>query len=254
MLSGHGRKEAVMAKIVGAEERDKLTGLLLEYFRQIRQKGGYPYDVNRLTAFLQEGIEGRFWSGLFDDIIRRHKLSRAELYQIICMNGSRFFEAINDIVNTRGQSANLTVQKSQTADNIVHFVLSSVLTLPSWAKGVAEGEDYEAAFAGREVEFELVKFLNSGEPYVNGEEMLKRSLARTRPAGNRAFEDFANHPELIPDEWQKYVLVFPGAVLLDEFGNRYIRDLIFDSGQWDRCADWLGYYFGSDYRVVGFRK
>jgi hypothetical protein len=88
-----------MAKVVEAEERDKITGLLLEYFRQIRQKGGYPYDANRLTAFLQEGIEGRFWSGLFDDVLYRHKLSRAELYQIICMNGSNFFEAINEIVD-----------------------------------------------------------------------------------------------------------------------------------------------------------
>jgi len=132
MLSGHGRKETVMAKVVGAEERDKLTGLLLEYFRQIRQKGGYPYDANRLTAFLQEGIEGRFWSGLFDDVLYRHKLSRAELYQRICMNGSAFFEAISEIVDTRGKTFSV---KKATADKLLEFV--GTVKVPATDKFIA---------------------------------------------------------------------------------------------------------------------
>jgi len=95
-----------MANVVGAGERDKLTGLLLEYFRQVRQKGGYPFDAGKLADYLKEGIEGRFWSGLFDDVICRHGITRKQLYEIICLNGSAFFDAMSRIVSNGPENLN----------------------------------------------------------------------------------------------------------------------------------------------------
>jgi len=151
------------------------------------------------------------------------------------------------------QIAKLIVEAGRKTCNVVRFVLPSALTLPSWSRGVVDGEDREAIYSGQNVELELVEFCD-GQDYINGEEMLKRSLAKTRLAGNRAFEYLAAHLEIIPEEWQKFVLVFPGTILLDESGNRYVRYLDFSGGQWYRFSSWLGHNFSSSCRVVGFRK
>ncbi len=37
-----------------------LDGKLLEITRQLRQKGGYPYDLQQLEEALQAVIEGQF--------------------------------------------------------------------------------------------------------------------------------------------------------------------------------------------------
>lgn len=144
------------------------------------------------------------------------------------------------------------VEAGRKARNIIRLVLPSALTLPPWAKEVAE--NHEEPFAGKDVELELIEFCSAGESCVNGEEMLKRSLAKTFPAGNRTFERLATHPELVPEEWQKFVLIFPGTVLLDEYSNRHVQCLIFHVGQWYRNDYWLSSYFNSCCRVVGFRK
>ncbi|MBP6855518.1 MAG: hypothetical protein KBC26_00880 [Candidatus Pacebacteria bacterium] len=134
----------------------------------------------------------------------------------------------------------------------VQFVLPSALTLPFWARGVAE--NHEEPFVGKNVELELVEFCSAGEPYTSGEEMLRRSLAKTMPTGNRTFEHLAAHQEIIPEEWREFVLVFPGTVLLDERGLRCVQCLAVRNGRWGRYDYWLSRNLRSCCRVVGFCK
>lgn len=49
-----------MATIVKGDMYEAIDGKLHEIKRQIRQKGGYPYDPARLDSALQAVIEGRF--------------------------------------------------------------------------------------------------------------------------------------------------------------------------------------------------
>lgn len=49
-----------MANNVIGEMYEKIDGQLLEIKRQIRQKSGYPYDLEKLQVALQAIIEGRF--------------------------------------------------------------------------------------------------------------------------------------------------------------------------------------------------
>lgn len=49
-----------MAQRVAGEQYESITGQLFEIGRQLRQKGGYPFDSGELRAHLQMAIEGRF--------------------------------------------------------------------------------------------------------------------------------------------------------------------------------------------------
>src|SRR3989338_2612496 len=49
-----------MAVIVAGDQYEGLDGQLSEIKRQLRQKGGYPYDPGQLKLALQAIIEGRF--------------------------------------------------------------------------------------------------------------------------------------------------------------------------------------------------
>ena len=49
-----------MATIVKGDLYEQLDGKLFEIKRQIRQKGGYPHDPERLKGALQAVVEGRF--------------------------------------------------------------------------------------------------------------------------------------------------------------------------------------------------
>lgn len=52
-----------MAYVVKGDLYEQLDGKLFEIKRQIRQKGGYPYDPNKTLSALQAIIEGRFGDG-----------------------------------------------------------------------------------------------------------------------------------------------------------------------------------------------
>lgn len=53
-------------QIVAGELYESITGQLFEIGRQLRQKGGYPYDPEQLKRALQVAIEGRFPKPAFD--------------------------------------------------------------------------------------------------------------------------------------------------------------------------------------------
>ncbi len=52
-----------MATKVAGEQYYELDGQLLEFKRQLRQPGGYPFDPEILKKYLQNGIEGKFFFG-----------------------------------------------------------------------------------------------------------------------------------------------------------------------------------------------
>lgn len=52
-----------MAEKVAGELYESITGQLFEIGRQLRQKGGYPFDPKLLQKYLQNGIEGKFFFG-----------------------------------------------------------------------------------------------------------------------------------------------------------------------------------------------
>ena len=52
-------------QIVAGELYESITGQLFEIGRQLRQKGGYPYDPQQLKLTLQVAIEGRFHKPTF---------------------------------------------------------------------------------------------------------------------------------------------------------------------------------------------
>jgi hypothetical protein len=49
-----------MAKKVEGELYESIIGQLFEIGRQLRQKGGYPFNPEELKIYLQDAIEGRF--------------------------------------------------------------------------------------------------------------------------------------------------------------------------------------------------
>jgi hypothetical protein len=52
-----------MSKILTGDQYVELDGKLAEIKRQMRQPDGYPFDPEKLSAFLQRAIEGRFRDG-----------------------------------------------------------------------------------------------------------------------------------------------------------------------------------------------
>ena len=106
-----------------------------------------------------------------------------------------------------------------------------------------------------EGEFEpfLVEFLAEKEPYVGGEEMVKRAKEKNALTGLRHAEAMLRNQEKIPVEWRKYCLVFTEVWQFAD-GNRDVWCLYWDGEHW--CLDyyWLSFSFISSYRLVGSRK
>ena len=52
-----------MSKILTGDQYVELDGKLAEIKRQMGQPEGYPFDPEKLNAFLQRAVEGRFSDG-----------------------------------------------------------------------------------------------------------------------------------------------------------------------------------------------
>jgi len=60
-----------MATKVAGEMYEIITGQLFEIGRQLRQKGGYPFNPEELKNHLQAGIEGRFVPAGINDLLEK---------------------------------------------------------------------------------------------------------------------------------------------------------------------------------------
>lgn len=96
--------------------------------------------------------------------------------------------------------------------------------------------------------------LREGEESINGEEMLSRAKDLGDCAGQLHAERMLDQQELIPEEWQKYYLVFPATVWVSPDGDRCVPCLD-RGGGWHLRFHWLGRDFWlASVRLVRLRK
>ncbi|MDP3882936.1 MAG: hypothetical protein Q8Q48_02685 [Candidatus Staskawiczbacteria bacterium] len=100
-----------------------------------------------------------------------------------------------------------------------------------------------------EFEPELQEFLQKGECYTSGEEMIRRATEKEVFSGLRHAEAMLRNQEKIPVEWRKFVLVFP-EVWQYPYSNRRVWYLFWDGERWYLSCHWLSNDFSSIYRLV----
>ncbi len=97
----------------------------------------------------------------------------------------------------------------------------------------------------------LVPFLKDGEPYIVGEEVVKRSRGDLRAnLGQQHPEWLLENQVDIPEEFRKFVLVFTGTIWRTSVGRRYVPYLCWDGGEWCLGFRWLVDIFDGRCRVV----
>jgi hypothetical protein len=116
--------------------------------------------------------------------------------------------------------------------------------------GYELGEDVGEAELFLPSQLELVSFLKRGflikrgEDYISGEELVKRAKELKANLGQQQAEYLLEHQEEIPEEWQRYCLVFTGTVWRDRHGDRSVPCLGWDGRRWCLSLHWLefGWY------------
>jgi hypothetical protein len=102
-----------------------------------------------------------------------------------------------------------------------------------------------------EFEPELQEFLQKGEDYVDGEEMVRRAKEQGVLSGLRHAEAMLRNQERIPVEWRKFVLVFP-EVWQSPNDYRGVWILCWIEGRWRLGRRWLDRRFFS-FSLLPFR-
>lgn len=69
-------------QIVAGELYASITGQLFEIGRQLRQRGGYPYDPELLKKALQKAIEGKFVDSSYKPYLAPGQKSTMPLFQL----------------------------------------------------------------------------------------------------------------------------------------------------------------------------
>jgi hypothetical protein len=102
-----------------------------------------------------------------------------------------------------------------------------------------------------ELDLELCEITDD---FISGDEMLKKAKKLDALLGQDVAEALLEKQELIPEEWRKYYLAFPGTVWRVSGGGRSVACLRWDGGSWYLYWRWLDYGFGSSVRLVRSRK
>lgn len=105
-----------------------------------------------------------------------------------------------------------------------------------------------------ELTLELVEFLEQGETFISGQELVKRAKKRNALLGQRHAEALLRNQGVIPEEWRNYYLVFPGSVLQDPGSYRGVPCLAWRGDRWCLDFGWLGDDFDSGGRLALPRK
>lgn len=103
---------------------------------------------------------------------------------------------------------------------------------------------------GKELTLSLSELLQGEETSIKATEMLKRANKMGNLAGLAHARYLFSRKEMIPEEWKKYFLIFPGTELSDSDGNLHVPCLRWDGDEWYLFFRWLGNDFHSDYRLV----
>jgi hypothetical protein len=123
-----------------------------------------------------------------------------------------------------------------------------------WKYSDKKGDTDDRSLELTEADFSKVLFqtcLRKGEPSITGEEKLKRLIAsgniRLDPRFGAALFQEERHATLerLYKERNVTYLDFPGQVLLNPLGNRYVLYLSRNVGRWLLNAFWLGHGWDS---------
>ena len=79
---------------------------------------------------------------------------------------------------------------------------------------------------------ELVMFIEEGQPDLIGEDMVEHVLAIESKLGQRHAEYLIDHQQIIPEEFRRYSVIFPGTVWTDSVGNHYVPYIRYRQEVW----------------------
>ena len=79
---------------------------------------------------------------------------------------------------------------------------------------------------------ELAMFIDEGQPDLIGEDMVEHVLAIKSKLGQRHAEYLIDHQQVIPEEFRRYSVIFPGTVWTDSVGNHYVPYIRYRQEVW----------------------
>ena len=100
---------------------------------------------------------------------------------------------------------------------------------------------------------ELASFQEEGEEELFGEEVVDRIRGLEGMLGQRHAEYLLRHPDEIPDDFQRYSLVFPATVWLSQDGNHQVPCMNWRKDAWELTFGILEGGFDSRDRLVRTR-
>jgi len=99
-------------------------------------------------------------------------------------------------------------------------------------------------------ELEPAEFLHEGETHIKGDVMFGRAVELGNRAGQQHAERLLSRQEIIPEEWRKFYLVFPGTKWCNSLGFLLVPYLRWYGARWYLDWDWLGRAWDSRARLV----
>ncbi len=97
----------------------------------------------------------------------------------------------------------------------------------------------DAEYKAGTTTYELAEFLKQGESYVKGDVMAGRAKEIGADLGQKHAEFLLENQNLIPEDYRKFYLVFPGTIWRDSGGGRRVPYLGWNGKQWYLCFYWL---------------
>ena len=94
-------------------------------------------------------------------------------------------------------------------------------------------------------ELKLCEFMESGESFIKGDVLFERAEKIGNCAGQQHAEQLLAQEDSIPEEWQKYHLVFPGTKWRRSSYDLYVSCLTWKGNKWHLDWEWIGnqWYF-----------
>jgi len=130
-------------------------------------------------------------------------------------------------------------------------VFSRDMSKEGWTLLEDEREPWPISIA----DMELVSFLEEGESYVSGEEMIRRSREELNAnLGQRHAEFLLEHQEEIPKEFRECSLIFPRTIWRDRCDCRLVAYLRWCGKRWCLGFGWLGNDFYDSVRLLRPRE
>ena len=99
------------------------------------------------------------------------------------------------------------------------------------------------------LKLEICDFVGE-EHSIDGYEMLNRVLVIGNCAGQRHAELILRHSDMIPEDWKKYILIFPDTLWCDHNGYHLVPHLSCNNFGWYLNFYWLDLNCHRGHRLV----